>query len=247
MRPAERAERALDPADTEVPAADVEVAPAATVALLRDGPDGIEALLLRRNPNLVFHGGAWVFPGGRVDAGDVERSGSSDRFGLGAARHAAARELTEEAGLVVPAEDLVSWSHWTTPPGPPRRFATWFFVAAEAEVEDVVIDGGEIHAADWVTPAAAFDRFRARDMDLAPPTWLTLQQVAEHETVADLLAHGTSALDRRYLPRIARSEDGGLVSLYEGDAGWPSADPSVPGPRHRLVWGTDDYRFERTS
>jgi hypothetical protein len=141
----------------------------------------------------------------------------------------------------------VSWAHWTTPPGPPRRFATWFFVAAEAEVEDVVVDGGEIHAAEWVTPAVAFDRFRAREMDLAPPTWLTLLQVAEHGRVADVLTHGAAAIDRRYEPRIARTPEGGLVSLYEGDAGWPTADPTVPGPRHRLLWGADDYRFERSS
>lgn len=240
------AERALDPADTEVPPATVEVAPAATVVLLRDGAEGIEALLLRRNPDLAFHGGAWVFPGGRVDPADASAGGTLDRGDLAAARHAAARELTEEAGLVVPAEDLVPWSHWTTPPGPPRRFATWFFVAAENEVEDVVVDGGEIHAAGWVTPAAVFARFRAREMDLAPPTWLTLRQVAEHATVAAVLAHADAVAGLRYEPRIARDAAGRLVSLYEGDAGWPTADPEVPGKRHRLVWLADDYRFERS-
>jgi 8-oxo-dGTP pyrophosphatase MutT (NUDIX family) len=242
----DRAERALDPADTEVPAADVDVAPAATVVLLRDGAMGIEALLLRRNPELAFHGGAWVFPGGRVDAQDTTSAGTTDRFGLAAARHAAARELTEEAGLVVPAEDLVPWSHWVTPPGPPRRFATWFFVAAEAEVEDVVIDGDEIHAADWVTPVAAFERFTAREMDLAPPTWLTLRQVAEQGSVEAVLAHAAANDELRYEPRIGRDATGALVSLYQGDAGWPTADATLTGARHRLIWSEAGYRFERS-
>lgn len=241
------AERALDPADTEVPPAAVAVAPAATVVLLRDGVEGIEALLLRRNPALVFHGGAWVFPGGRVDHADAVAAGTEDRGDLAAARQAAARELTEESGLVVPPEDLSPWSHWTTPPGPPRRFATWFFVAAEGEAEDVVVDGGEIDAADWVTPAAAFARFEAREMDLAPPTWLTLRQVAEHRTVAEVLAHAAATPDLRYEPRLAREAGGTLVSLYQGDAGWPTADPELPGARHRLVWSPDGYRFERSS
>ena len=46
--------------------------PAATVILLRDGPDGLETLMLRRNSKLAFVGGMWVFPGGRVDPEDRE-------------------------------------------------------------------------------------------------------------------------------------------------------------------------------
>ncbi|HUT78969.1 MAG TPA: hypothetical protein VM285_14825, partial [Polyangia bacterium] len=45
--------------------------PAATVITVRDGPDGIEALMLRKNSKIAF-GGMWVFPGGRVDAEDRE-------------------------------------------------------------------------------------------------------------------------------------------------------------------------------
>ena len=48
----------------------VEAAPAATVVLLRDGEAGIEVLLGRRSSRLDFHGGAWVFPGGRIDPED---------------------------------------------------------------------------------------------------------------------------------------------------------------------------------
>ena len=44
--------------------------PAATVVLLRDGADGVETLMLRRDSKLAFAGGAWVFPGGRIDPED---------------------------------------------------------------------------------------------------------------------------------------------------------------------------------
>src|ERR1700754_706810 len=48
--------------------------PAATVVVVRDAPTpdgspGLETLMLRRNEQGTF-GGMWVFPGGRVDAGD---------------------------------------------------------------------------------------------------------------------------------------------------------------------------------
>lgn len=46
--------------------------PAATIVLLRDGDDGMEVLLLRRSRNSGFVPGAYVFPGGRVDAADAE-------------------------------------------------------------------------------------------------------------------------------------------------------------------------------
>ncbi len=212
---------------------------------MRDGSDGIEVLLLRRNPDLAFNGGAWVFPGGRVDEGDAVAARTGDHSGLAAARVAASRELTEEAGLVVPAEDMVPWAHWTTPPGPPRRFATWFLVAAEAEVEDVVVDGGEIHAADWLTPAAALARYQAGQITLAAPTWLTLRQIDEHATVAAVLRHAETSAVLVYEPRVCRNEDGTLVSLYEGDAGWPTVDSQVPGARHRLLRHEDGYRFEQ--
>src|SRR5579859_7717571 len=85
-----------------------ELVPAATVVLLRDGPTGLETLMLRRNSTLDFAGGMWVFPGGRVDAADHE--GAADD--LAAARRAAVREAEEEAGLHVDEAALVWIAHW---------------------------------------------------------------------------------------------------------------------------------------
>ena len=47
-----------------------EVPLAATVLLLRDGVAGLEVLMIARHAESVFAGGAWVFPGGRLDPGD---------------------------------------------------------------------------------------------------------------------------------------------------------------------------------
>ena len=49
---------------------EVPIRDAATVMLVRDGVDGVEVFMLRRNLNSDFVGGAYVFPGGGVDAGD---------------------------------------------------------------------------------------------------------------------------------------------------------------------------------
>lgn len=50
--------------------ASVPIEPAATLILVREGPDGIEILMQQRNPQAVFVGGAWVFPGGKLDPND---------------------------------------------------------------------------------------------------------------------------------------------------------------------------------
>ena len=68
--------------------------PAATLLLLRDGPEGIEVLLTTRHDAAGFAGGATVFPGGKVDAGDRTRGGDALRF-------AGIRETFEECGILL--------------------------------------------------------------------------------------------------------------------------------------------------
>src|SRR5262245_25927180 len=71
--------RSLPPALAEqargfVPGATDEVAPraAATVALLRDGPAGLEVYVIRRARSMAFAAGMYAFPGGSVDERDAE-------------------------------------------------------------------------------------------------------------------------------------------------------------------------------
>jgi 8-oxo-dGTP pyrophosphatase MutT (NUDIX family) len=68
------------------------VYPAATVVLLRDGVEGLEALLVQRSLAVKHMGGMWVFPGGRVDEADYP----ADRDEFGAALNAAIRETELE-------------------------------------------------------------------------------------------------------------------------------------------------------
>ena len=61
---ARRISKEVDPSKNQ------ELIPAATVVLLRDGADGIETLMLRKNSKIAF-AGMWVFPGGRIDVEEV--------------------------------------------------------------------------------------------------------------------------------------------------------------------------------
>src|SRR5262245_28376117 len=80
--------------------------PAATVVILRDGRDGIEAFMVVRHQAIDFASGALVFPGGKVDPADAngawaEFAPPSAALPDRALYVAAARESFEEAGLML--------------------------------------------------------------------------------------------------------------------------------------------------
>ena len=81
--------------------------PAATIMLLRDGPDGVEVFMVVRHHAIDFASGALVFPGGRVEESDHELAagGCPNPDGLDtealAFRIAAIRETFEECGVLL--------------------------------------------------------------------------------------------------------------------------------------------------
>jgi 8-oxo-dGTP pyrophosphatase MutT (NUDIX family) len=210
--------------------------PAATVVLGREGSDGLEVLMLRRNSKLAF-GGMWVFPGGRVDDADRQAGGHEVDW----ARAAAVREAAEETGLVVEGDSLIAFSHWVPPEIAPRRFSTWFFLAP-APAGDVVVDMGEIHEHMWTHPADALARRDAGEIELAPPTWITLQWLGRFLTVAE--AQRSVSEPQLFATRVGRI-DGLPMVMWAGDAGYETGDVTASGARHRLVMA-DTWRYERT-
>jgi 8-oxo-dGTP pyrophosphatase MutT (NUDIX family) len=229
---------------------DADLIPAATVLLLRDNNRGsdhesIEVLMVKRNSKIAF-GGLWVFPGGRVD--DHELVGNDAET---AALLAAVREAEEETDLRIVVEDLVQWSHWVPPAaadiptgqGPKRRFATWFF-AARAPEGTVTIDGGEIHDHDWLEPSAALEKRDTGEIELVPPTWVTLYQLANHSTVESALQWARETESERFTTRGIMDVKPRIV-LWEGDAGYETGAANVAGGRHRLTLDPAGWHYER--
>ena len=82
------------------------VRPAATVLLLRDGPNGVEVLMTRRSATASFAPGAYVFPGGGIDAADAQAHPHARRRATQSDLHltqaiAAIRESFEELGILL--------------------------------------------------------------------------------------------------------------------------------------------------
>lgn len=222
----------------------VAAKPAATVAILRDGPDGLEVLVAQRATKLDFHGGAWVFPGGRVDEEDYDAS----RDELAAAKRAAARETHEEAGLVIDADTLVHISNWTTPDISPKRFATWFFAAPLRDhAAEAVADGVESAAVRWITPEGALAERAAGAIELAPPQYVTLLSLSRFDTVDEAMAVLEAEEPVDFQPRFVFLDGGGAVCLYDGDVAYENTDRLAdPGPRHRLLMGEAGWIYEES-
>jgi len=245
---------------------------AATVMLVRDDPD-LEVFMLRRNLESEFVAGAYVFPGGAVDADDRDPAllarvhGRSDagasallELELGGLGFwvAAIREAFEEAGVVlarggddgepvglddpvtaarfeearlaigrgerpfldfVLSEDLLLdagglhlFSHWITPPGAPRRYDAWFFVAEAPEGPSYHHADTETVASVWVRPADALERAQRGEIELIFPTMRSLATMSEFAT-ADGFVDAVRAATAGPQPRFVADHNGARVLL----------------------------------
>lgn len=185
-------------------------APSATVVLLRDAEDDLEVFLLRRHGQSAVLGGAYVFPGGKVDAEDA---GWADRLDRPAAElHAllgephlaprqaaglfvtAIREVFEETGLLfadlTPAQAREAWAAL-------RQGSRFDELLAPL---DLRLAAGALHPwSRWITPVVSSvgrKRFDTRFFVAAVPPGQEPRH-DEHEATASLWLTPRAAL-RQY-------------------------------------------------
>jgi 8-oxo-dGTP pyrophosphatase MutT (NUDIX family) len=156
-------------------------------------------------------GGAWVFPGGAVEAADGD--------GAGAVRAAGIRELAEEAGIrLAPAAELVPFARWITPERLAIRFDTWFLLALAPDGQEPEPDGREVVAARWLAPARALEAHRAGTLELVLPTRTVLGQLGAFASGDALLAWARAREVRPVLPRVEGSGETARVVLPDDAA-----------------------------
>jgi glyoxylase-like metal-dependent hydrolase (beta-lactamase superfamily II)/8-oxo-dGTP pyrophosphatase MutT (NUDIX family) len=179
--------------------------PAATLALLRDAPEGPQVLMLQRAPSAVFLGGAYVFPGGSLETADTDPRLVQRLKNLPGENPpipywiAAIRECYEEAGI------LLACDANGKPIAADRaaRLATDrqrpFIELLEAE--DLYLPADELgYIGHWVTAPGRARRFDTRFfVAAAPPGQQGLHDATE--TVHTLWLRPSEALERS-----ARSE-----------------------------------------
>ncbi len=212
--------------------------PAATVVVVRDARVGPQVLMLHRSSTGAF-GGHWVFPGGKVDPHDYA---PADTDSLDPYRRAAVREAAEEADIALHISDLVTLSYWEPPPSQPKRFGTWFFVAA-ATAGDVTVDGHEIHDHAWLTPNEVLARRDRGEVELAAPDMDDPLPTLGSSSTAALLTAERTRPTPEFRTRMGVVDDVRLT-MWTGDAGYEADDATLPGERHRMVMDPQGWRYE---
>jgi 8-oxo-dGTP pyrophosphatase MutT (NUDIX family) len=179
---------------------------AATVIVLRGGAERLEVLMVKRTPKARFMGGAWVFPGGAVDAHEGEGDASH--------RAAAVREVEEEAGLTLPdPAALVAFARWITPPEITVRFDTYFFLAAAPDGQEARPDGQETVDARWFEPARALEGHAAGELLMVFPTIRNLERIAGFGSAQELLAWASAREVRPVQPRVVGTGEAARIVI----------------------------------
>jgi 8-oxo-dGTP pyrophosphatase MutT (NUDIX family) len=207
-----RADQIAGPGEEYNPGPEVKPRQAASVILLRGGDQSLELLLVKRTPKARFMGGAWVFPGGAVDADEGD--------GDAAHRAAALRELQEEAAIALddPAA-LVKFSRWITPKVVTIRFDTHFFLAPLPDGQEPAVDGEECVDLGWFTPQGALQAHEAGTILLVFPTIKHLEQLSSFQTVAELLEYAGAREVKPVEPRVVMEGEVARVVL-PGEPGY---------------------------
>lgn len=85
-------------------------------------------------------------------------------------------------------DQLVYFSHWVTPPGPPKRFDTRFFITVTPETQRPRFHTGEVKEGIWLTPGEALKKTMNREWRMIPPTIISLQTIAQYKTIEELIS-----------------------------------------------------------
>jgi hypothetical protein len=132
-----------------------------------------------------------------------------------AARDLSFAEFLERRGLVLRSDLLGVWTRWITPEFEPRRYDTWFFVAALPKGQRTRNASTEADHTVWIRPRDAAEAYDEGELLMMPPTIATLRQLVPYSTAAEVLA---AAPDRDMTPVLAhaRLEDGEIVLSWPG-------------------------------
>ncbi|HEX6577086.1 MAG TPA: NUDIX hydrolase [Jiangellaceae bacterium] len=142
-------------------------------------------------------------------------------------RRLALSDLLDRRGLAIRSDLLAPWAHWVTPRFEPRRYDTWFFLAALPAGQRARDLSGEADEVAWMRPADAVAAAETGTVSMLPPTWSVLEDLAGYGTVTEALG----AAEARALATVTPGwVDHGseLRLLLPDDPGFPGDDPGEP-------------------
>ena len=138
----------------------------------------------------------------------------ADRVAL-EARELAFTEFLSRRGLVLRSDLLGVWAGWLTPIFEPRRYRTWFFVAELPEGQRTRDVSTESSSVTWLSARGAVEAVEAGAMLMLPPTYLTVLEIGQCGTPAEVLAAAADRTVDMFTPELVDEGDKATLSLPE--------------------------------
>jgi len=157
-----------------------------------------------------------------VDARRAGKIEAASRAALCEGKISFQKVLTDN-GMVLALDELVPYAHWITPEGVPKRFDTWFFLAAAPPDQLGAHDGKESTDSIWLSPREALAGGDSGRFKLPFPTTRNLIRIGKQKTVTAALGDAGSRPIVTVMPVLTKLSGGGrrlripLEAGYDGE------------------------------
>ena len=143
--------------------------------------------------------------------------------------------LCADDSLVADLERLTLYSRWVTPTAEPKRYDALFFITQLRADEFFTPQADQSETVDsaWFSPQEAVDAHKRGEIFLAPPTLLTLMELARYSSFEELASQEHDI--EPVMPVHRKNPD--LEILLPGHEGHPQEDRGLLCHRLRLVNG----------
>lgn len=128
-------------------------------------------------------------------------------------------DVMRELDVDIDLKALTIFARWITPPLTPKRFDTWFYVAAAPDDQVAACDGRETVDAEWIEPREVLRMAQAGERKVIFPTRMNVQLLAEAQSADDCVARAKARTLVTVEPQI-EDRPGGKVLVLPRDAGY---------------------------
>jgi len=173
------------------------------IAAIREAYEETGILLARHPDQSPFHGD--------FRAGEARDDVAADRRAF--------LDLVTELDVHLDLGALSVFARWITPVMMPKRFDTWFYVAAAPPDQLALCDGWETVDAEWIAPAEALRLATAGERKIIFPTRMNLQLLAEAADAEDAVVRAQARALVTVEPKVVEGPQGPMLVIPE-DAGY---------------------------
>jgi 8-oxo-dGTP pyrophosphatase MutT (NUDIX family) len=167
------------------------------IAAIREAYEETGILLARHADGVTFRGDE--------RAGPARDDVAHDRRGF--------LDLITELDVHLDLDALSVFARWITPSMMPKRFDTWFYVAAAPADQLALCDGWETVDAEWIAPSEALRLAELGERKVIFPTRMNLQLLAEASGAEDAISRARGRTLVTVEPRVTDTPDGRVLVI----------------------------------